>query len=124
MEQGPGSPFAVVADPSRRLLLGVLLRAPRHVGELVAATGLSQPTVSRHLRILRDAGLVTCSAAGRRRVYAIRAQGFTELADWLTPFVLLLGEQAKPVHAHDSRASDGWPELRPLANPLAERPGR
>jgi DNA-binding transcriptional ArsR family regulator len=82
--------FDVIADPSRRRLLDVLLRAPRPVGELVAATDLSQPTTSRHLRILREAGLVTCHTAGRKRIYEIRPQGFTELADWLTPYVLLL----------------------------------
>jgi DNA-binding transcriptional ArsR family regulator len=84
------SAFDVVADPARRRLLDLLLRAPRPVGELVAATGLSQPNTSRHLRILREAGLVTCRAAGRHRLYEVRPQGFAELADWLTPYVLLL----------------------------------
>ena len=88
------SAFDVVAHPARRRLLDALLRAPRPVGELVAATGLSQPTTSRHLRILREAGLVTCRAAGRHRVYQVSPQGFAELADWLTPYVLLL--QGRP----------------------------
>ena len=88
------SAFDVVADPARRRLLDALLRAPRSVGELVAATGLSQPSTSRHLRILREAGLVTCRAAGRQRVYEVRPQGFAELADWLTPYVLLLQERS------------------------------
>jgi DNA-binding transcriptional ArsR family regulator len=82
--------FDVVADPARRRLLDALLPGPRPVGELVAATGLSQPTTSRHLRILREAGLVTCRAVGRHRVYEIRPQGFGELADWLTPYVVLM----------------------------------
>ncbi len=84
------SAFDVIADPSRRRLLDVLLGAPRSVGELVVATGLSQPTTSRHLRILREAGLVTCRATGRQRIYEVAPQGFTGLADWLTPYVLLL----------------------------------
>jgi DNA-binding transcriptional ArsR family regulator len=84
------SAFDVVADPARRQLLDLLRRAPRPVGELVAATGLSQPNTSHHLRILRDAGLVTSRTAGRHRVYELRPQGFAELADWLTPYVLLL----------------------------------
>jgi DNA-binding transcriptional ArsR family regulator len=88
------SAFDVVADPARRRLLDALLRAPRSVGELVAATGFSQPTTSRHLRILREAELVTCRATGRLRVYEIRPQGFAELADWLTPYVLLLQERS------------------------------
>ena len=82
--------FDVVADPARRRLLDALLDAPRPVGELVTTTGLSQPTTSRHLRILREAGLLTCRADGRQRVYALRPEGFAELADWLTPYVLRL----------------------------------
>ena len=82
--------FDLVADPARRRLLDALLHAPHPVGELVTATGLSQPTTSRHLRILRDAGLVTCRADGRQRVYDLRPEGFAELADWLTPYVLRL----------------------------------
>ncbi|MHB8469124.1 MAG: ArsR/SmtB family transcription factor [Gaiellaceae bacterium] len=84
----PGT-FDVVAEPARRKLLDLLLRAPRPVGELVAATGMSQPNTSRHLRILREAGLVTSRTDGRRRLYAIRVEGFAELADWLTPYVML-----------------------------------
>jgi DNA-binding transcriptional ArsR family regulator len=81
--------FEVVAEPARRQLLDLLLRSPRPVGELVAATGMSQPNTSRHLRILRDAGLVTSRAAGRQRLYEVRPEGFAELARWLTPYVLL-----------------------------------
>jgi|SRR5271163_3489415 len=81
--------FDVVADPARRALLDLLLRSPRPVGELATATGLSQPNTSRHLRILREAGLVDSRVAGQRRVYEIRAEGFAELARWLAPYVVL-----------------------------------
>jgi DNA-binding transcriptional ArsR family regulator len=82
--------FAAVVEPARRQLLELLLRAPLPVGELVAATGMSQPNTSRHLGILRKAGLVTSRAAGKRRLYEVRPEGFAELADWLTPYVLLM----------------------------------
>jgi DNA-binding transcriptional ArsR family regulator len=81
--------FEVVAEPARRQILDLLIRGPRAVGELVAATGLSQPNTSRHLRILREAGLVESRTAGKQRVYALRGEGFAELARWLTPYVLL-----------------------------------
>jgi DNA-binding transcriptional ArsR family regulator len=81
--------FDVVAEPARRQLLDLLLREPRSVGELVAATGLSQPNASRHLGTLREAGVVVSRASGRRRVYEIRSEGFADLARWLTPYVLL-----------------------------------
>lgn len=83
------SPFEVVAEPARRRLLDQLLEGPRPVGELAAGAGLSQPNTSRHLRVLREAGLVECSAAGQRRLYGLRGEGFGELARWLTPYVLL-----------------------------------
>jgi DNA-binding transcriptional ArsR family regulator len=82
--------FDVVAEPARRRLLDLLRAGPRSVGELVAATGLSQPNTSRHLRVLREAGLVTVHGDGRRRVYTLRPQGFAELAGWLTPYVLAM----------------------------------
>jgi DNA-binding transcriptional ArsR family regulator len=83
------SAFEVVAEPGRREILDLLITGPRAVGELVAHTGMSQPNTSRHLRILREAGLVHSQAVGRRRVYALRGQGFAELARWLTPYVVL-----------------------------------
>ena len=85
-----GSTFDSVADPARRRLLDRLLQAPHTVGGLAAATGLSQPNTSRHLRILREAGLVVSRPDGQRRLYALRPEGFIPLADWLTPYVLLL----------------------------------
>jgi DNA-binding transcriptional ArsR family regulator len=81
--------FEVVGEPARREILDLLIRGPRAVGELVAETGLSQPNTSRHLRILRDAGLVESHSHGQRHLYALRGEGFAELARWLTPYVLL-----------------------------------
>ncbi len=83
------STFEAVSEPARRLLLDLLLAAPQPVGELAAATGMSQPNTSRHLRILREAGLVASRTAGQRRVYEVRPEGFAELGGWLTPYVML-----------------------------------
>jgi DNA-binding transcriptional ArsR family regulator len=85
----PASPFDVVAEPSRRALLDLMLEGPRSVGELAREAGLSQPNASRHLRVLREAGLVERTVEGQRRLYAVRADGFADLARWLTPYVLL-----------------------------------
>jgi|SRR5438132_4680177 len=78
--------FEVVADPARRALLDSLIDGPQAVGELVRATGLSQPNASRHLRVLREAGLVERTPDGQRRLYELRAQGFAELERWLAPY--------------------------------------
>src|SRR5271155_5206499 len=83
------SAFEVVAEPARRQILDLLLGRARTVGELVSQTGLSQPNTSRHLRILREAGLVESHADGQRRLYALHGEGFAELARWLTPYVSL-----------------------------------
>jgi DNA-binding transcriptional ArsR family regulator len=82
--------FDVVAEPARRGLLDLLMRSGAlSVGELATRTGLSQPNTSRHLRVLREAGLVECRAVGQRRVYAVRGEGFAGLAMWLAPYVRL-----------------------------------
>lgn len=82
--------FDVVAEPARRRLLDLLMiEGPLPVGELVACSGLSQPNTSRHLRVLRDAGLVECRAVGQQRLYSVRGEGFADLARWLAPYVRL-----------------------------------
>lgn len=83
------STFDVLAEPARREILDLLVAGPRPVGEIVAATGLSQPNTSRHLRILREARLVDRRSDGRRRVYSVRPDGFAEPARWLAPYVRL-----------------------------------
>lgn len=81
--------FGVLAEPARREILDLLISGPRPVGELAAESGLSQPNTSRHLSILRECGLVQSRADGQRRLYALRGEGFAELARWLTPYVRL-----------------------------------
>lgn len=78
--------FQVISEPSRRLLLDALLAGPRSVNELVATVNLSQPVVSKHLRVLRDAGLVEVTPDGQRRLYSINAQPLVDLDAWLMPY--------------------------------------
>jgi DNA-binding transcriptional ArsR family regulator len=78
--------FEVVAEPARRQILDLLIDGPRPVGELVGKTGLSQPNTSRHLRVLREAGLVESRPDGQRRLYELRPEGLAELERWLAPY--------------------------------------
>jgi DNA-binding transcriptional ArsR family regulator len=78
--------FAVLADPSRRHILAELRRSPRHVNRLVEALGISQPTVSKHLKVLRDAGFVSCQGAAQQRIYQLEVRPFRELDSWLEPY--------------------------------------
>ena len=75
--------FAALADPTRRHLLEQLATADLAVTELMAGLAMSQPAVSQHLRVLRDAGLVTARKDGRHRYYQLRPAGLTELRDWI-----------------------------------------
>jgi DNA-binding transcriptional ArsR family regulator len=78
--------YAALAEPSRRRILDLLRDGERSVNELVARLELSQPGVSKHLRVLREAGLVEVRPEGRRRWYALRAQPLSEVDEWLAPY--------------------------------------
>lgn len=85
--------FDVLAEPNRRTILDLLRAGPLPVNQLVAALGLSQPAVSKHLRILREAGLVEVNVVGRRHLYALRAEPLRELDEWLTGYRRLWEER-------------------------------
>jgi DNA-binding transcriptional ArsR family regulator len=76
----------VLAEPRRRHLLDALRQGETSVGELVLALGISQPLVSKHLRVLREAGLVTVRVDGQRRLYRLRPEPLVELDAWLEPY--------------------------------------
>lgn len=80
------STFEVLAEPTRRDILDLLRRRPRSVSELVDELGRSQPGTSKHLRVLREAGLVRVRPDGTRRVYEVRDVPLRELDAWLAPF--------------------------------------
>ncbi|BBY15529.1 ArsR/SmtB family transcription factor [Mycolicibacterium litorale] len=76
--------FEAVAEPSRRALLDALADGERTAGELVSTLpDLTQPTVSRHLRVLREVGLVEVRPDAQRRIYALRADGLVEIGAWI-----------------------------------------
>lgn len=79
-------PFRAIADPGRRQMLDAMLDAERSVGELVGIVGLSQATVSQHLKVLRLAGLVEERREGRQRIYAARAAELRVVADWVAQY--------------------------------------
>jgi DNA-binding transcriptional ArsR family regulator len=78
--------FEVLAQPIRRSLLDRLRTGEQLVGELAGAIGLTQPQTSKHLRVLRDAQLVTVRVDGPRRWYSVRTEPLVELDDWLAPY--------------------------------------
>jgi DNA-binding transcriptional ArsR family regulator len=78
--------FDVLADPSRRQILGLLLEGERSAGELVEALQISQPAVSKHLKVLREAGFAEVRADAQRRLYRLRPEPLAEIDAWLQPF--------------------------------------
>jgi DNA-binding transcriptional ArsR family regulator len=78
--------FEVLTDANRRRILDLLRERERAVGELVGELGISQPGVSKHLRVLREAGLVEARAEAQRRLYGLRPEPLAEVDAWLAPY--------------------------------------
>lgn len=78
--------FRAISDPSRRQILDLLALGQRSAGELLEHFSFSQPALSKHLRVLREAGLVEAEAAGRRRVYALRGERLRSVSDWVSHY--------------------------------------
>lgn len=102
--------FAVLAEPSRRHIVELLADGPRSVGDLVAQLGLSQPGTSKHLRVLRDAGLVTVRPDAQRRLYELRPQPLAEIDAWLAPYRRLWERSFDALERH----LDAMPDLAEL----------
>jgi DNA-binding transcriptional ArsR family regulator len=92
--------FAVVAEPTRRRILDLLRERARSVGELVDQLGLSQPGVSKHLRVLREAGLVAVRRDAQRRWYELRPEPLEEIDDWLEPYRQLWTDRLDALERH------------------------
>ena len=80
------SAFDIIAEPNRRALLNLLATSERSVGELQRELRMPQPSVSKHLRVLREAGFVESRVDGQHRVYRLRPERFMEVDSWLAPF--------------------------------------
>ena len=92
--------FDCLAEPNRRRILDLLRLGERPAGDLVAALNISQPGVSKHLRVLREAGLVTSAVNGQRRVYALCPKRLAVVDDWLAPYRRFWSERLNDLEAH------------------------
>ena len=80
------SSFAIIAEPNRRAILGLLASSERSVGEIERRLRMPQTSVSKHLRVLREAGFVEARVEAQRRVYRLRPEPLMEVDAWLAPF--------------------------------------
>jgi DNA-binding transcriptional ArsR family regulator len=92
--------FEVLADPNRRRILELLRDKERPVGDLVAELRISQPGVSKHLRVLRTAGLVAFRVDAQRRMYRVRFEPLVELDAWLEPYRRVWTERLNALESH------------------------
>jgi len=97
------SSFAIVAEPNRRAILSLLLSSERSVGEIERKLRLSQPSVSKHLRVLREAGFVESRVEAQQRVYRLRPEPLMELDEWLEPFRQLWSTHVDALERHLDR---------------------
>ncbi|MEZ5297838.1 MAG: metalloregulator ArsR/SmtB family transcription factor [Ilumatobacteraceae bacterium] len=96
----------VIAEPTRRRILDAVRVSERSVSELVDVVGMHQPGVSRHLKVLRDAGLVEVRPVGQRRLYRLRAEPLRELDEWLEPYRAELAGRLDALERHLERTSE------------------
>lgn len=94
------SAFEILAEPNRRRILDLLGPSERAVGELVAELELSQPAVSKHLRILREAGLVAVRVDAQRRLYSLRPEPLRAIDEWLEPYRRMWASRLDDLERH------------------------
>jgi DNA-binding transcriptional ArsR family regulator len=92
--------FGVLAEPTRRRILDELRTSTRSVGELVDALAVSQPTMSKHLKVLRNAGFVSSRVAAQHRIYRIETRPFERLDEWLEPYRRLWNRHLDALERH------------------------
>ena len=94
------APFEVLAEPNRRRILDLLRVAERPVGGLVEELAVSQPAVSKHLRVLREAGLVDVRSDAQRRIYRVRTEPLRAIDEWLEPYRQLWASRLDDLERH------------------------
>ena len=97
------SSFAILAEPNRRAILTLLASSERSVGELERRLRIPQTSVSKHLRVLREAGFVEPRVEAQRRVYRLRPEPFREVDAWLAPFRRFWEERVDALERHLDR---------------------
>ena len=106
------SVFEIIAEPSRRAILGLLVLSQQSVGDIERQLRMTQPAVSKHLRVLRDAGFVEATIDGQRRLYRLRPEPLQEVDAWLAPFRLFWSAHVDALERHLDRMDRTTPTKR------------
>ena len=105
-----GSVFEVIAEPNRRAILNLLVSSEQAVGEIERQLRMPQPTVSKHLRVLREAGFVESTVDAQRRLYRLKPERFQEVDDWLAQFRRFWSEHIDALERHLDRMDQSAPK--------------
>ena len=106
------SVFDIIAEPNRRAILGLLISSEQSVGEIERHLGMPQPAVSKHLRVLRDAGFVEATVDAQRRLYRLKPEPLQQLDDWLHPFRRFWSAHVDALERHLDRMDEPSPKPR------------
>ena len=101
--------FEIIAEPNRRAILSLLVSSQQSVGEIERKLGMTQPTVSKHLRVLRDAGFVESRVDAQRRLYRLKPEPLQEIEAWLAPFRRFWSAHLEALERHLDRMEDSSP---------------
>jgi DNA-binding transcriptional ArsR family regulator len=113
------SVFEVIAEPNRRAILSLLVSSPQSVGEIERQLGMSQPAVSKHLRVLRDAGFVESTVDAQRRLYRLKPEPLREMDAWLAQFRRFWSAHVDALERHLDRMNrDRMGQTRPAQSTL------
>ena len=106
------SVFEIVAEPNRRAILGLLVSSEQSVGDIERQLRMTQPTVSKHLRVLREAGFVEATVDAQRRLYRLRPEPLQEIDAWLEPFRRFWSAHLDALERHLDRMEQSTPKGR------------
>src|SRR6187549_180810 len=95
--------FDIIAEPNRRAIISLLVSSQQSVGQIERRLRMPQPTVSKHLRVLREAGFVESTVDAQRRLYRLRPEPLQELDDWLAPFRRVWSSHVDALERHLDR---------------------
>jgi DNA-binding transcriptional ArsR family regulator len=106
------SVFDIIAEPNRRAILSLLVFSPQSVGEIARQLGMPQPTVSKHLRVLREAGFVESTVDAQRRLYRLNPEPLQEVEAWLAPFRRVWSAHVDALERHLDHMEQSTPTTR------------
>src|ERR1700757_2625160 len=107
------SVFDIIAEPNRRAILSLLVSSPQSVGAIERQLRMPQPTVSKHLRVLRDAGFVESTVDAQRRLYRLKPEPLQEVDVWLAPFRRFWSAHVDALQRHLDRIEKSAPKSPP-----------